>query len=155
MKWLIRLLTHGAALAVGFAAGIYYLPILTAPDGPTEAQVQTAVEQAQFTAEIRRDLADSDALHWGEGTLFVDNQLITFEGELAPGPDYRLYLSPKFVETEAEFGELKSQMIEMGAVNTFENFMVSVPDGVDPTQYSAAIVWCEAFGQFITAGQYQ
>ncbi|MEM7430777.1 MAG: DM13 domain-containing protein [Pseudomonadota bacterium] len=155
MKWLIRLATHGVALALGFALGIYYLPILTAPDGPTEAQVQSAVSAAQYTAEVRRDLADSDALHWGEGTLFVDSNVITFEGELAPGPDYRLYLSPKFVETEAEFGQLKSQMIEVGAVNTFENFMVSVPDGVDPTQYSAAIVWCEAFGQFITAGEYQ
>ena len=83
---------------------------------------------AEFTGEFVRDLEDSDALHWGEGTLFVGTDSIAFEGDLAPGPDYRLYLSPKFVETEAEFEALKSQMVEVGPVRTFENFMVPVPN---------------------------
>ena len=102
-----------------------------------------------------RDLQDSDALHWGEGTLFVGKNSIAFDGKLAPGPDYRLYLSPKFVETEADFEALKSQMVDVGPVRTFENFMVDVPESVNPAQYNAAIVWCESFGQFITAATYQ
>ena len=110
---------------------------------------------AEFTGEFVRDLEDSDALHWGEGTLSVGRDLISFEGRLAPGPDYRLYLSPKFVETEADFEALKSQMVQVGRVQTFENFMVTVPGGIDPSDYSAAIVWCEAFGQFITAAEYR
>ena len=64
-------------------------------------------------------------------------------------------MSPKFVETEAEFEALKSQMVEVGPVRTFENFMVPVPGSINPAQYNAAIVWCESFGQFITAGKYQ
>ena len=72
-----------------------------------------------------------------------------------PGSDYRLYLSPKFVETEADFEALKSQMVEVGRVQTFENFMVTLPGGIDPSEYSAAIVWCESFGQFITAAEYR
>ena len=155
MKWLFRIGTHAAAAGIGFALGIYLLPILIAPDGPAAQDVQSAVDGSQFTAEFRRDLEDSDALHWGEGTLYVGPHSIALEGRLAPGPDYRLYLSPQFVETEAAFEALKSQMIEVGAVRTFENFMVPVPDSVDPAAFSTAIVWCEAFGQFITAAQYQ
>ncbi len=155
MKWLIRIGTHAAAGGLGFVLGIYLLPILIAPEGPAEQEVRSVADRSQFTAEFRRDLEDSDALHWGEGTLYVGPDSIALEGRLAPGPDYRLYLSPEFVETEAGFEALKSQMIEVGPVRTFENFMVSVPDSVDPTAFSAAIVWCESFGQFITAAKYQ
>ena len=155
MKWLIRIGTHLAAGAVGFALGIYFLPILIAPEAPAIEDVQSTASVSQFTADFRRDLKDSDALHWGEGKLFVSAESIAFEGNLAPGPDYRLYLSPKFVETEADFESLKSQMVEVGPVRTFENFMVPVPGSIDPAQYNAAIVWCETFGQFITAGEYQ
>lgn len=155
MKWLIRIGTHLVAGGIGFALGIYLLPILIAPESPGEQQVRSAAESAQFTAEFRRDLADSDALHWGEGKLYIGPDSIALEGRLAPGPDYRLYLSPEFVETEAAFEALKTQMVEVGPVRTFENFMVPVPESVDPAAFSAAIVWCESFGQFITAAQYQ
>lgn len=147
--------THVAAIAAGFALGIYALPILTAPESPSVESVRSAAAAASYQGEFRRDLADSDALHWGEGTLSVSPEIISFEGRLAPGPDYRLYLAPTFVETEAEFEVLKPQMVEVGMVQTFENFMVALPDGIDPGEYRAAIVWCEAFGQFITAAEYR
>lgn len=155
MKWLIRIGTHLAAAVIGFALGIYLLPVLIAPESPGVQQVRSAAQSSQFTAEFRRDLADSDALHWGEGTLYVGPDTIALEGRLAPGPDYRLYLSPEFVETEAAFLAMKAQMVEVGPVRTFENFMVPVPNSVDPAAFSAAIVWCESFGQFITAAEYQ
>ena len=155
MRILLLAITHAAALGVGFALGIYLLPILIAPDNPPTEEIRAAVSGAEFTTTFRRDLQDSDALHWGEGTLFITPQTIAFEGRLAPGPDYRLYLSPEFVETEAEFEALKADMVQVGSVRTFENFMVSVPAGVDPKAYKAVIVWCETFGQFITAGAYQ
>lgn len=155
MKWIVRIGTHLAAGVIGFAMGIYLLPILIAPESPGEQEVRSAANNSQFTAEFRRDLEDSDALHWGEGTLYVGPDNIALDGRLAPGPDYRLYLSPQFVETEAAFQALKAQMIEVGPVRTFENFMVPVPGSVDPAAYSAAIVWCESFNQFITAAEYQ
>jgi hypothetical protein len=147
--------SHAAAIAVGFALGIYMLPILTAPESPSIDIVQSAAETATFTGEFRRELEDSDALHWGEGTLYVGGDTIAFEGRLAPGPDYRLYLSPRFVETEDDFEALKSEMVEVGPVRTFENFMVTVPQDIDPASFTAAIVWCESFGQFISAAAYQ
>lgn len=155
MKWLVRLVTHTIAGGVGFALGIYLLPILIAPDSPDVAQVRAVADSAIFTAEFRRDLEDSDALHWGEGKLYIGTDSIALEGSIAPGPDYRLYLSPEFVETEKAFGALKAQMVEVGPVTTFENFMVPVPESIDPANFSAAIVWCEAFEMFITAAAYQ
>jgi hypothetical protein len=76
-------------------------------------------------------------------------------GKLAPGPDYKLYLSPAFVETEVEFNQLKKSMVRVGDVKTFENFVVAVPAGIELEKYSAVIVWCETFGQFITAAKYR
>jgi hypothetical protein len=40
-------------------------------------------------------------------------------------------------------------------VKTFENFIVALPGGVDPSKFNTVIVWCETFGQFITAAQYR
>lgn len=147
--------THLAAIVVGFALGIYSLPILTAPAGPSVEVVRSAADAAQFTGMFRRDLEDSDALHYGEGTLYVSRDAIAFEGRLAPGPDYRLYLSPDFIETEEAFEAAKHKMVQVGHVFTFENFMVDVPGSIDPAEYTTAIVWCESFGQFITAATYQ
>ena len=154
-KYIVLIATHAMALGVGVGLGIYLLPILIAPEGPAVEAVQSVADDAQFSGVFHRDLADSDALHWGEGTLFVGADSIALEGRLAPGPDYRLYLSPEFVETEAAFAEIKPQMVEVGLINTFDNFMISVPDSINPADYKAAIVWCESFGQFITATTYQ
>ena len=152
---LVLLFTHGLALAAGFALGIYVLPILVAPAAPTATEVGAKAAQAAYTAEFRRDLQDSDLFHWGEGKVTVGREAITLAGKLAPGPDYKLYLSPEFVETEAEFARLKPRMVRVGDVKTFDNFVVPVPAHVDPAAYSAVIIWCERFGQFITAAKYR
>jgi hypothetical protein len=152
---LLLLASHAAVAALGFSGGIYVLPLLTAPAAPSLADVQASARQARFTAQFKRDLKGSDALHWGEGQVAIGPHAITLAGALAPGPDYKLYLSPEFVETEADFLRLKSRMVRVGDVKTFRNFMVPVPPGIDPAQFSAVIVWCETFGQFITAARYQ
>ena len=156
MKNLILLIfSHAAIGALGFAGGIYALPILTAPPAPADAKVLEISSQAQFKSEFKRDLAGSDALHWGEGVVSVSRAAVSLMGKLAPGPDYKLYFSPRFVETEEDFNRLKSEMVRVGDVNTFENFLVPVPESIDPAAYKAVVVWCESFGQFITAAKYQ
>lgn len=152
---LLLLASHVAVGAAGFAAGIYVLPILTAPPAPDDAAVAAIADGAPFTGTFRRDLADSDALHWGEGTVSVTRTAVALRGRIAPGPDYKLYLSPAFVETEADFVRLKPRMVRIGDVRTFENFVVPVPPTVDPAAFDTVIVWCEAFGQFITAAKYR
>lgn len=155
MRAPLLVVTHALAAAIGFALGIYALPILTAPDAPAAAQVAAVAEAAQWRGTFRRDLADSDALHWGEGAVHVSRRAIALAGRLAPGPDYKLYLSPEFVETEAAFARVRPRMVRVGDVRTFENFVVPVPDNVDPSRYDTVVVWCESFGQFITAARYR
>ena len=154
-KFLIFTVSHLAFAAAGFALGIYALPILQAPDAPSSAEVAELQTESLYRGEFRRDLADSDFLHWGQGQVSISAEAVTLVGSIAPGPDYRLYLSPKFVETEAEFEALKTDMVQVGPVNTFQNFVVAVPEGIDPSQYNSVIIWCEAFGEFITAAQYR
>ena len=147
--------SHIAVAAAGFAAGVYVLPIWTAPQAPTAEEVRAARGQVQFTGHFKRDLTDSDALHWGEGEVSIAPDAIAFVGKLAPGPDYKLYLSSEFVETEADFHRLKSGMVRVGDVKTFDNFVVAVPAGIEPARYAWVMRWCETFVQVISAGKYR
>jgi len=155
VRRLLLLISHAAVGLAGFALGIYLLPILIAPDAPADSAVGMAAANAEYKAEFKRDLADSDIFHWGEGTVFVTRKAISLKGRLSPGPDYRLYLSPEFVETEKDFMRLKPTMVQVGEVKTFENFIVPMPEGLDPSAYKAVIVWCERFREFITAAKYR
>ncbi|MDH4416174.1 MAG: DM13 domain-containing protein [Acidovorax sp.] len=155
LKSLLLIASHLATLAIGIALGVYALPIVIAPEAPTQQEIQSGLPAAQWTATFRRDLKDSDALHWGEGAVSISPQAISLLGRLAPGPDYKLYLSPEFVETEADFMRLKPKMLRVGDVKTFNNFIVPVPQGVDPAKFNTVIVWCETFSEFITAAKYR
>ena len=149
------LITHGIALVIGFALGIYLLPILVAPDAPSDAEVASSSQQAIFSGEFRRDLTGSDFLHWGEGRISISGKQISFSGEIAPGPDYQLYLTPELVQTEDAFIAVKGQSAKVGAVKTFDRFILDLPANVNPADYMAVIVWCESFGEFITAASYR
>jgi len=154
-KFVLFFITHLLFAVAGFAAGIYALPILTAPAAPSVAEMASATENVEFQGEFRRDLQGSDFLHWGEGIISIGHEFISLQGKIAPGPDYKLYLSPEFVETEAEFIRLKPGMARVGDVKTFKNFIVPVPESINPADFKAVIVWCESFGEFITAATYQ
>ena len=154
-KGLLLLISHSIFAFIGFALGIYSLPILTASKPPSQSEMAEATAQTEFKGVFKKDLAGSDFLHWGEGTLSVGKRFISLEGKLAPGPDYKLYLSPDFVETESEFNQLKSKMINVGEIKTFNGFVLPVDEKVDLSHYTTAIIWCESFGEFITAAKYR
>ncbi len=151
----IATVTHAGALAIGFALGIYFLPILTAPPSPDAASLEAMAENAVYEAELAQDLRGHDLLHWGKGTISLTRTQIVHEGELAPGPDYMVYLVPQFVEHEDEFLPLKDQSLVIGPVKTFAGFALDIPEGVNLEDYAAVLVWCEAFSEFIAAAQYR
>ena len=156
MKRIIILaITHLATLATGFALGIYFLPILTAPDSPDAQVLAQAAETAEYSAALDRNLPGSDGFHWGEGTISVTSESIVHQGELSPGPDYKVYLTTQFVDDEASFEAIKSEAVLIGDVKTFDGFLLDVPAGVNVEDYTTVVVWCEAFGEFITAGEYR
>ena len=135
--------------------GCLLWPILIALPAPSSSDVQAAAGGAEFSGQFRRDLKESDALHWGEGTVFAGREAISLQGAIAPGLAYQLYLSPEFVETQEDFTRLRSKMARVGSVKTFENFIVAVPAPLDPSAYNTVVVWCESFSQFITAARYR
>jgi len=140
---------------LGIAIGIYSLPILTAPPAPTSTKIEHMSLSANYTTEFKRNLKGSDLLHWGDGKVSIGENYVTLMGKLAPGPDYKLYLSPKFVETEAQFEQLKHSMIQLGDVNTFENFVVEIVPNTPLEKFNTLVVWCESFGEFITSAKYR
>jgi len=155
MRWLVLLGTHGGMLAAGFALGVYFLPILTEPPAPNQNMLSQKAGAALYQAEFRRDLKGNDFLHWGEGQVSISAREIIHMGELAPGPDYKLYLTTSFVEDEEAFLKVKENARRIGDVKTFKGFLIPVPDDVDVKAYTAVVVWCEAFGEFITAAKYR
>ncbi|MEL6607420.1 MAG: DM13 domain-containing protein [Pseudomonadota bacterium] len=154
-RTILALLTHGAAVAVGFALGIYLLPILTAPPSPDAATLDAMAADAVYEAQFQEDLPGNDFLHWGRGTVRLTPTQIVHTGELAPGPDYMVYLVPAFVDDEDAFEPLKAQSRVIGSVKTFKGFALDLPADIDLEAYNTVLVWCEAFGEFITAAQYR
>jgi hypothetical protein len=154
-KAILLLATHLAMLAAGFALGIYLLPILSAPPAPSAAEAAAAGQGARYTAEFRRDLKGSDALHYGVGRVSITQTAITLAGKVTPGPAYKLYLVPEFVETEADFLRMKARSLAVGDIKTFENFIVPLSPGTPLENYDTVVVWCESFSQFITAAKYR
>ncbi len=156
MKRLILLAgTHLATLAAGFALGIYLLPILTAPPSPDEALLSEMAQSATYSADIQEDLPGNDRLHWGEGRISLTATQIVHEGRLAPGPDYRLYLVPDFVDHEDAFEPLRDSSRVIGKIDTFGGFILDLPGDVTLEDYTTVLIWCEAFGEFIAVAQYR
>ena len=155
MRRIVLLVTHAIALAIGFALGVYLLPILTAPPSIDRAMLEERAAGATFSAEFTRDLRGSDFLHWGEGTVSLGDSQIVHMGRLAPGPDYKLYLVNGDVTHEDDFKSLKDSALRVGDVKTFDGFLLDLPAGVDLTAYTTVLVWCEAFGEFITSARYR
>ncbi|HEX4879941.1 MAG TPA: DM13 domain-containing protein [Limnobacter sp.] len=155
MKKTLIVLTHVAALSAGFASGIYALPILIEPAPPVHTALQESKKDAIYSATFQKDLKGSDFFHWGEGELTISGTHATFEGRLAPGPDYYLYLTPTFADDEAGFLAIKDASLRVAPIKTFNGFIVELPSGLNLESYSSALVWCEHFGEFISAGEFR
>ena len=128
---------------------------LTAPQAPDAAALRTISAETLYAGRLARDLKGSDLLHWGEGEIRVSRDRIAHIGRLAPGPDYKLYLAPRFVDTKEAFLLIKDRSVRVGDVKTFNGFIVEVPAGIDVRDYNTVVIWCEAFDQFISAAEYQ
>ncbi len=156
MKNLLFVGSHVASVVLGIGLGVYFLPIAIAAHSPAPAaQIALHAREAPFHGAFIRDLKGSDSLHWGMGSVIISERAVSLKGELSPGPDYKLYLSPDFVETTADFERAKSRMVRVGDVRTFQGFFVPVSGDVDPRSYNTVVVWCETFHQFITSARYR
>jgi hypothetical protein len=62
MRKLWQVVVYLMIFCVGFVAGLYTLPILTAPPSPSKLELATHAQQALYSGEFKADLAGSDAL---------------------------------------------------------------------------------------------
>ena len=156
MKPIFLSLSHGAALALGIGLGIYWLPILIEPDAPDLIAVEASqAGEPIYTARFDRERAGSDYFHWGEEDVRIYESTVTFKGELAPGPEYRLYLAPSYVENEAEFLAIKAQSLQVGPVKTFNGFAFNNVNALGDPALNTLVIWREAFSEFITSAQFR
>ena len=54
---------------------------------------------------------------------------------------------------EASFLAIKDRAVQIAEINAFTNFSVMVPAHVDVSAFPAVLIWCEEFGEFITAAE--
>ena len=78
--------------------------------------------------------------------ILVDSNVVKVTG-------YRLYLIPKYVETEPYFQMIKVKSLRIGPIRAGQSFSLNLPDEVGVKNYQAVLVQFEAFGQFITADE--
>ena len=155
MRILFLIFSHGVVLGVGFALGIYFLPILTAPKSANLSQIEQVVANPVYKAEFKKGQRGNDFFHWGEGQLVITNNEIVLKGKVAPGPDYKIYLTKKFVEHEDEFLPIKQNALYVADLKVFENFIVPLDKKINFEDYNTIIIWCEAFKEFITSAKYK
>ena len=159
MKRLLTGLLAGLILGgvVGFAAGIYTLPVLI--EWRSAKQELTSVPTFAETdpvGKFDRNSPGSDPLHWGEGTIRLSADQLFFEDDvkLAPGPDYRIYFTRKFVETKENFQRIKPQSIQVAKLKTFSGPLIfDLPPDLNTYEYDNIVVWCEAFSMYIASAR--
>ena len=143
----------GIGGAVGFGLGVHFLPLLTADPGLDQVAAQALATSAEWRGSFVRDQPGLDALHWGDGTIMMNANIIWLDGTILRGSDFLLYLAPAFVDAGAAFLAIKAKSWQIGAVKTFENFALDLPPALDLDEHDAVVIWCEAFKQFITVAR--
>ena len=153
--FLFFILSHLAIGFAGFLLGIYTLPLITAEEKPSQELSDIIKNDAIYKAIFVKDLKGSDFLHWGDGKILISKEKILFQGNLSPGPDYKLYLTKTFVTDEEDFLKAKNSALKIGAINSFNGFILKLPKDLNLERYNSVVIWCESFSEFITAAQYR
>ena len=154
-KIVLLISSYIIVFVLGLGLGIYLLPILTSPKSVNIDKIIKLEKNALYKTVFVRDLKGSDLFHWGEADVSVSKNEIIVNGSIAPGPDYKLYLTKEFAEQEEEFLSIKDNSRYVAEVKTFKNFVITVPEDIDINDYNTIVIWCESFSEFITAAKYK
>lgn len=147
--------SHMAILGVGFGTGIYVLPVLTAEKNSTADEIKDVKDTARYTGTFSKNQKGSNAVHWVDGKLYISESEIAFEGSVAPGPDYKIYLTRTRADDRDSFLKIKEESLYIGDLKNFGNFIKALPNGVSIDEYTTVQIWCERFSQFIGSAQYK
>lgn len=131
---------------------------LTSPDrrkNSTTEEIQTVKDNARYNGVFDKNQKGSNAVHWAEGKLYVNDKEIAFEGSVAPGPDYKIYLTKTQANDRESFMKIKEDSLYIGDLKNFGNFKKSLPNGVNIDEYTTVQIWCEKFEQFISSASFK
>lgn len=148
------LMSHLTFLGAGTGLGIYLLPILTAQENASLNEINDVKKLAKYKGEFNRNQKGSDVFHWAEGELYVTDSEIAFRGQVAPGPDYKIYLTKAQAVDKNSFLEMKKEAVLIGELKNFGNFRKSIPDSVNVNEFTTVQIWCESFSKFIGSAVY-
>ncbi len=155
--WIMAIVFLAAGFGLGAGAGVYFLPVYI--DWSSEKQQAASITPAAKTdptGQFDRNSPGSDPLHWGEGTVRVSGGKLIFEQDvkLAPGPDYRIYLSRRFADTKDGFARIKQDAVEVAKLKTFSGPLEFVlPEGLSADEFDNVVVWCETFSMYIASAR--
>lgn len=149
------LISHLTFLGAGTGLGIYLLPILTAQENASLNEINDVKKLAKYKGEFNRNQKGSDVFHWAEGELYVTDSEIAFKGQVAPGPDYKIYLTKAQAVDKNSFLEMKKEAVLIGELKNFGNFRKSIPASVNVNEFTTVQIWCERFSKFIGSAVYQ
>jgi hypothetical protein len=154
-KALLLIISHLFFAFAGFAAGIYTLPILTQPEPASPATIASVKKRILYTTYFNPNSPGSDFLHWGNGTVTINRGFIVFEGKLAPGPDYKLFLTKQLVTSKEDFLIERGQAEYIGEVDGFSDFVLPVNSSINVNDYRSVVIWCNTFDELIASASYQ
>ena len=72
---------------------------------------------------------------------------------MTPGPDYKLYRTPKYVDIKVGFEAIKAKIVSVGIIKAFENFGLPMPLSINANTYPAELARYEKFSMFISSTQ--
>ena len=148
-------LSHSIIFIMGCFLGIYALTILTAPRTPTNEKFKEALTNTKYEGFFVKNLEGSNFLYWGKGQIALSKNMIIFQGKLSPGPDYKLYLTKKFIQNNKDFLKIKDKSLLVGDVRSFQGFILKSDQELDLASYNSIVIWSELFSVFITSAKYK
>lgn len=149
------LVSHLVLFGIGFCIGIYILPVLTAGKNATDDELKGVKDNARYLGTFVKNQKGSNAVHWVDGKLYVNNDAIAFEGSVAPGPDYKIYLTKTQADDRESFIKIKKDSLYIGDLKNFGNFKKSLPNSINIDEYNTVQIWCEKFEQFIGSASFK
>ena len=137
--------------AFGVALGFFVYPFVFPP--PPASEMLTEAERSPLIASGDFIHANpSDPVHWGKGKVSIYAGMVFLEAdfEVGPGPAFHVYLVPKStIRSSADLKGVKH--VDLGGLRAFKGSQrYAIPAGVNLSDYSSLIIWCEAFSVLIS-----
>jgi hypothetical protein len=123
------------------------------PTGPPPPPTPSATSFAASTV-TSGEFRGTDEFHFGTGTASIIEvepgrfHLRLAEFSVRNGPDLFVYLSTErdgYTDDSVELGKLKA---------TDGSFGYDLPDGVDPTRFRSALIWCKQFSHLFAVAPF-